>query len=139
MDSDIEGSDGEKELTENENEHPQSMRIRVGNAILSREDEAFVEGESDEEDAGELADGTSNSDIQWNFTAKNGVKWCPGVLKEWCFDFEGLNDDSNSNDDYSSPLEYFMKYVPASLLDDITYTNIYAQQKKLRSLRSYRK
>lgn len=56
------------------------------------------------------------------------MKWCRGGIKKQSFEFERLENDDEFDDNFS-PVNYFLKYVPESLFDDmVTYTNKYAAQ-----------
>lgn len=138
-DSELEYSDGEDADGEFEQQIP---TIRVGSHILTLDEEQFVEGDSEEEDfegfsSSELLNVDTNKDIvadcaenehEWKWTAKEDIKWCKGVIKKQFFEYKQLESD-DVIEDYFSPLDYFMKYIPESLFDDmVTFTNIYAAQ-----------
>lgn len=137
--SDIEDSDVDTDNVECEWNQPQPKRIRIGNDVLTLDDEPFVEGDSDEEDF----QGFSNEELlmdtneavtqvgvehQWTWTVKNDIKWKKGDIKKPCFEFEQVEND-DPVEDYFSPLTYFMRYIPEPLFDDmVKYTNKYAEQ-----------
>lgn len=145
VDSELEDSDGDDDL---EFEFEEHKRIRVGNQILTLEDEQFIENCSEDEDF----EGFSDTDIvmnvnmnnkeaqigvdrQWSWTAKDDIKWCAGVIKKRSFEFEPVEND-DTIEDYFTPSTYFMKYVPEPLFDDmVKYTNIYAEQQQTKKWR----
>lgn len=139
IDSDIDNSDDDVDEVENGCEI-QSKRIRVGNAVLTFDDELFVEGDSDEEDfqgfsneellTDHEADSQVGVDHQWKWTAKDEIKWCGGAINKPCFEYEPVCCE-DPIEDYFCPLTYFMRYVPEALFDDmVLYTNKYAEQKQ---------
>lgn len=122
-DSDIEGSDDDYDF-EDDSEKSETKRIRVGSAFLTVEEELFVEGDSDEED-----------DQQWKFTEKRDIKWRKGFIEEKIFEYQPVHDDEGA-EEYFSPLTYFMRYIPESLIDEmVTYTNTYAEQQQTKKWR----
>lgn len=127
-DSELEGSDvDDVECTFEE----QQQHIRIGNTVLSLEEEQFVESDSEEEDfEGWSTDkeASQNGVDQWKWTTKENVEWCKGIVNKQNFEYQQV-DCEDTEDDYFSPATYFMKYIPESLFDDmVTYTNIYAAQ-----------
>lgn len=118
-----------------------SKRFRVGEKVLAMEDEQFVEelcNDSDEEFAGFSKDDLINNLCignicdQWKWTEKENIKWQHGSIKTPTFDFEQIVSD-DPFEDVLSPLNYFIKYVPDSLFDDMVhYTNLYAEQKEVK-------
>lgn len=138
-DSEIERSDGEDD---DDWDFETEKRIRVGTQVLTIDDERFVESESEDEDF----EGTASEDVsqndntdnhtaagveEWKCTLKENIKWSKGVIKKQTFELK-LEEDVNSDystDEYLSPLDYFMRYVPEPLFDDmVTYTNVYAEK-----------
>lgn len=122
-------------------------KIRIGSQLLTFDDEQFVESDSDDD-----FEGWSNSDLltnvnanevvsktsidQWKWTSKDKVKWCKeGVVNKQNFDYQDV-DVNDMDEDYWSPLEYFLKYIPEALFDDmVEYTNLYAEQKDTKKWR----
>lgn len=131
INSDIEDdSDGDND--DFEAESVQAKRIRVGSAVLTPDDEAFVESSSDEEEFenDDPDDTFCEGDVGLIWTAKSDIKWCHGAIKSQCFPFE-RTEIYDSEEEYFSPLTYFMRYIPEPLFDDmVTYTNTYAEQQK---------
>ncbi|XP_037048670.1 piggyBac transposable element-derived protein 2-like, partial [Bradysia coprophila] len=134
-DSEIECNDGDDD---DDFEVELEKRIRVGSQTLTIDDERFVEGESDDEDIEQLSDDDllTNDNLpvanidEWTWTAKEDIKWHRGVIQKQLFEFELVELD-DLVDDYLSPVEYFIKYVPETVFDDmVTYTNLYAEQQK---------
>lgn len=115
----------------------QSKRIRIGSAILTLDDEAFVESSSDEEDfeSEDLDEAVSDVDRQFIWTAKSDIKWCHSAIKSQSFPFE-RTENQDQEEEFFSPLTYFMRYIPESLFDDmVTYTNTYAEQQHAKKWR----
>lgn len=135
IDSDIDDSDTDADDGESEWLQPQPKRVRVGKTVLTVEEEALIEDDSDEEDfhgfhieESNVAVHQSSLDHQWSWTAKDEIKWSRHVFEGKSFEFEQVNGD-DPVEDYFSPLTYFMRYVPDRLFEDMaTYTNLYAEQ-----------
>lgn len=71
--------------------------------------------------------------MEW--TAKTDIKWCHSAIKSQRFPFERAEND-DPEEEYFSPLTYFMRYIPESLFDEmVTYTNTYAEQQKTKNWR----
>lgn len=140
VDSDVDDSDGDVDDDESQLVMPVSKSIRVGNNVLTLDDEPFVEGDSDDEDLENeqlLVDSNdADADHQWKWTKKDSVKWCRGAMKTPSFQFNSESDYDNAVEEYFSPLDYFTKYIPESLYDDmVVYTNTYAEQQKTKKWR----
>lgn len=133
-DSEIECSDGDDEECEVEPE----KRIRIGSQTLTIDEERFVEGESDDDDTEPVSNQRRTVDTKidgWKHTAKENIKWRKGVVNTPCFAFEPVEPDDFIEESHS-PLEYFMKYVPERIFDDmVTYTNLYAEQENTKKWR----
>ncbi|XP_037034395.1 piggyBac transposable element-derived protein 4-like [Bradysia coprophila] len=123
----------------------QSRRIRIGSQVLTLDEEQFVEDDSDEDDF----EGWSSLDLltnvnaavtktgidQWKWTPKDKVKWGKGIVNKHNFEYQQTDDD-DADEEYWSPLEYFSKYIPESIFDDmVTYTNLYAEQQDAKKWR----
>lgn len=128
VDSEIDDRDSDADCFEDESGHQSSTeRIRIGSAVLTLDEEALVECDTDDEtyenEEFSLNDAVAqvDADHQWKWTAKDDVKWCRGSIKSPCFPFEKVETDDPV--DHFSALTYFMRYIP----DMVSFTNMYAE------------
>lgn len=142
--SEFEDSDDSSGVDDNvEFQFESHKRIRVGNQVLTPQEEQFVEDISETEDCEEIADSMnaklSEAKIgleEWKWTAKTDIKWRLGGIRKPNFELEQISNDDFLPDDSFSPASYFYKYVPESMFDEmVKYTNLYAAQQQTKKWR----